>query len=64
MPHTTEQGKDWGRVLLWCFLVIGIVLVLAGIAVPQTLSTSLPKAELLTGVFLIIGVVISLVISS
>jgi hypothetical protein len=54
-----------GRNTVWGFLVIGILVLLAGIFIhTPTENVSLPKAEILSGAGLIIGAVAALVITA
>ncbi len=58
--HATE-----GRKTVWSSLIIGILILLAGVFIKSpAMPPSLPKAEILTGACLIIGSVAALLIAS
>ncbi len=64
MSHHEEKMPVAGRGTVWTFLVIGVLVLLAGIFVRiPGASESLPKAEVLTGAFLTAGSAIALVIT-
>ncbi len=61
-----KHDKDWGgrNAMLWSFLVIGAVALVAGIfmripGAPESLS----KAEILTGAFFLFGAISALLIA-
>ncbi len=59
-----EKGPAGGNRTLWTFLVIGVILFVAGMYVPiPGASASLPKAEVLTGIILVIAAAFSLVVT-
>ncbi len=64
MSHHEEKMPAGGRGTVWTFLLIGVLVLIAGIFVriPGE-SESLPKAEVLTGAFLTAGAVIALLIT-
>ncbi len=64
MSHHEEKSPAREHGTVWTFLVIGVLVLLAGIFVRiPGASESLPKAEVLTGAFLMAGAVIALLIT-
>lgn len=63
MSSTENAKDDAGRGAVWTFLIFGIVLVLAGIFIPQEWSTSVRQTEILTGAFLVVSAVAALLLA-
>jgi predicted transporter len=63
MSSAENAKDDAGRGTVWAFLILGILLVLAGIFIPQEWSTSLRQTEILTGAFFVIGAVAALLLA-
>ena len=60
----TTNGPAQGKTGLWMFLVLGIILAAVGLLIPQHYGhIDVGGIEVLTGVLLAIGAVISILVS-
>ncbi|MDA8100749.1 MAG: hypothetical protein M0042_14125 [Nitrospiraceae bacterium] len=62
MKTAHDKGAGRGsRMVVWSFFVIGVLLLLAGALTRYSgVMASLPKAEIITGAWLVIGAIIAL----
>ncbi len=65
MSNEEKNGEAAGRKVVWGFLVMGIIILLAGVLMsPSLQSDSVRKTEVLAGTALIISSIATLVITS